>query len=81
MITDNRRWQEKQQQKPVQGEDKQQLDRAVAWNKKVGGCIELCVRPPSLPDARDTSPPADDDAVSETATTLDDVTSPDIGVG
>ena len=29
----NRRWQEKQHQKPVQGENKQQIDRAVAWNK------------------------------------------------
>jgi hypothetical protein len=31
---------------------------------------------------RDTSPPGDDDVVSATvATTLDDMTSPDIGVG
>jgi hypothetical protein len=52
-----------------------------AWNKKVGGGIEPCARPPSLTDARDTSPPADDDAASEKAATLDDVTSPDIGVG
>ena len=29
----NRRWQEKQHQKPAQGENKQQIDRAVAWNK------------------------------------------------
>ena len=36
--------------------------------------MELCVRPPSLTDARDTSPPADDDAASEKAATLDDVT-------
>jgi hypothetical protein len=77
----NRRWREKQQQKPAQGENKQQLNRAVAWNKKVGGGIKICARPPSLPDARDTSPPADDDAASKKAATLDDVTSPDIGVG
>ena len=63
------------------GEDKQQFDRSVAWNKKVWGGIELCVRPPSVPDARDTSPPVDDDTVSETTVTLDDVTSPDIVVG
>jgi hypothetical protein len=77
----NRRWREKQQQKPAQGENKQQLNRAVDWNKKVGGGIESCVRPPSLTDDRDTSPTTDDDAASEKAATLDDVTSPDIGVG
>jgi hypothetical protein len=49
--------------------------------KKVGGGIEICTRPPSLTDARDASPPADDDAASKQAATLDDVTSPDIGVG
>ena len=65
----------------TQEENKQQLDRADAWNEKVGGGIELCARPASLTDARDTSPPADDDAASEKAATLDDVTSPDIGVG
>jgi hypothetical protein len=43
--------------------------------------IESCARPPSLTDARDASPTADDDAASEKAATLDDVTSPDIGVG
>jgi hypothetical protein len=48
----NRRWREKQQQKPAQGENKQQLDRAAAWNKKGGGGIEICARPPSLTDAR-----------------------------
>jgi len=77
----NRRWREKQQQKPAQGENKQQLNRAVAWNKKVGGGIKICARPPSLTDARDASPAADDDVASEKAATLDDVTSPDIGVG
>jgi len=77
----NRRWREKQKNQPAQGENKQQLDRAVAWNKKVGGGIESCARPPSLTDARDASPTAHDDAASEKAATLDDVTSPDIGVG
>ena len=43
--------------------------------------LELCDRPPSLTDAKDTSPPADHDAASEKEATLDDVTSPDIGVG
>ena len=62
----NRRWQEKQHQKPAQGENKQQLDREVAWNKT---------------DARATSTQADDDAAIEKAATLDDVKSPDIGVG
>ena len=46
--------------------------------KRLGGYRALC---PSLTDARDASPPADDDAASEKAATLDDVTSPDIGVG
>ncbi len=32
----NRRWREKQQQKSAQEENKQQLDRTDAWNKKVG---------------------------------------------
>ena len=68
----NRHWQEKQQKEPAQGEDRQQVDRPVVWNKKVGGGIEFCDRPPSLPDARDTSPPADDDAASETVATLSD---------
>ncbi len=77
----NRRWREKQQQKPAQGENKQHLNRAVASNKKVEGGIKICARPPSLTDARDTGPPADDDAASKKAATLDDVTSPDIGVG
>ena len=43
----NRRWREKQQQKPAQGENKQKLDRTVAWNKKVGGGIHICDHPPS----------------------------------
>ncbi len=49
--------------------------------KKFGGGIEICDRPPSLTDARNASPPADNDAASKKAATLDDVTSPDIGVG
>ena len=69
------------QQETAQGQNKQQLDRADAWNKKVGRGIELCACPPSLTDARDTIPPADDDAASAKAATLDDVTSADIGVG
>ena len=77
----NRHWREKQQQKPVQEENRQQLDRTDGWNEKVEGGIHLCVRPPSLSDTRDTSPPADDDVTSEKTATLDDVTSPDIGVG
>jgi hypothetical protein len=77
----NRRWREKHKQKPAQGENKQQLDRFVVWNKKVGGGIDPCARPPSLTYARDTSPPADDDTASKKVATLDDVTFPDIGVG
>ena len=69
------------QQDTAQGENKQQLDRADAWNKNVWGGIELCARPPCLTDAKDTIPPADDDAASAKAATLDDVTSADIGVG
>ena len=77
----NRRCREKQQQKTAQEENKQQLDRTDDWNKKGGGGIDLCTLPPSLTVSRDTSPPTDDDVSREKTATLDDVTSPDIGVG